>query len=380
MKFATKAIHVGQDADPATGATIVPIYQTSTYTQTQVGEHKGFDYSRTINPTRLALERQLASLEGSEYGSAFASGMAATSAVLGLLSSGDHAVVSDDLYGGTYRLFSRVLTKYGLTFTYVDMSDIQAVRSAILPETKLFWVETPTNPMLKIVDIAAITALRGAGSLVAVDNTFATPYFQQPLSLGADIVVHSTTKYVGGHSDVLGGVAIVRDRDLHEAIKFTQNAVGAVAGPYDAWLTMRGAKTLAVRMRQHAANAQAVAEYLLARADVARVYYPGLPSHPQHELAKRQMSGFGGMVSFELKGDPRRALDFASRLRYFSLAESLGGVESLICHPARMTHGSIPKAERDRRGITDGLLRLSVGIEDVDDLIADLRTTLDATP
>jgi len=380
VKFATKAIHVGQDADPATGATIVPIYQTSTYTQTQVGEHKGFDYSRTINPTRLALERQLASLEGSEYGSAFASGMAATSAVLGLLSSGDHAVVSDDLYGGTYRLFSRVLTKYGLTFTYVDMSDIQAVRSAILPETKLFWVETPTNPMLKIVDIAAITALRGAGSLVAVDNTFATPYFQQPLSLGADIVVHSTTKYVGGHSDVLGGVAIVRDRDLHEAIKFTQNAVGAVAGPYDAWLTMRGAKTLAVRMRQHAANAQAVAEYLLARADVARVYYPGLPSHPQHELAKRQMSGFGGMVSFELKGDPRRALDFASRLRYFSLAESLGGVESLICHPARMTHGSIPKAERDRRGITDGLLRLSVGIEDVDDLIADLRTALDATP
>ncbi len=380
MKFATKAIHVGQDADPATGATIVPIYQTSTYTQTKVGEHKGFDYSRTINPTRLALERQLASLEGSEYASAFASGMAATSAVLGLLSSGDHAVVSDDLYGGTYRLFSRVLTRYGLAFTYVDMSDLAAVRAAVRPETKLFWVETPTNPLLRIVDIAAIAALRSAGSIVAVDNTFATPYFQQPLALGADVVVHSTTKYVGGHSDVVGGVAIAREREIAEAITFTQNAVGAVAGPYDAWLTMRGAKTLAVRMRQHAANAQAVAEFLHARDDVASVHYPGLPSHPQHELAKRQMSGFGGMLSFELVGGPRRALEFAGCLRYFSLAESLGGVESLICHPARMTHGSIPKEERERRGVTDGLLRLSVGIEDVEDLVEDLRATLDATP
>ena len=379
MKFATKAIHVGQDADPATGATIVPIYQTSTYTQTRVGEHKGFDYSRTINPTRLALERQLASLEGSEYGSAFASGMAATSAVLSLLSSGDHAVVSDDLYGGTYRLFSRVLTRYGLTFTYVDMSDLQAVAAAASAATKLFWVETPTNPLLKIVDIAAIAALRPPGALVAVDNTFATPYFQQPLALGADVVVHSTTKYVGGHSDVVGGLAVARDAAVHDAIKFAQNAAGAVAGPYDAWLTMRGAKTLALRMQAHAANAQAVAEFLASRDDVARVYYPGLPSHPQHALAKRQMSGFGGMVSFEPAGGARRALELAGRLRYFSLAESLGGVESLICHPARMTHGSIPAPDREARGITDALLRLSVGIEDIEDLLGDLRATLDAT-
>lgn len=379
MKFATKAIHVGQDADPATGATIVPIYQTSTYTQTGVGEHKGFDYSRTINPTRLALERQLASLEGSEYGSAFASGMAATSAVLSLLSSGDHVVVSDDLYGGTYRLFSRVLTRYGLTFTYVDMSDLGAVAAAASAATKLFWVETPTNPLLKIVDIAAIAALRTSGALVAVDNTFATPYFQQPLALGADVVVHSTTKYVGGHSDVVGGLAVARDAAVHDAIKFAQNAAGAVAGPYDAWLTMRGAKTLALRMQAHAANAQAVAEFLAARDDVARVYYPGLPSHPQHALAKRQMSGFGGMVSFEPAGGARRALELAGRLRYFSLAESLGGVESLICHPARMTHGSIPAPDREARGITDALLRLSVGIEDIEDLLDDLRGTLDAT-
>jgi len=379
VKFATKAIHVGQDADPATGATIVPIYQTSTYTQTGVGEHKGFDYSRTINPTRLALERQLASLEGSEYGSAFASGMAATSAVLSLLSSGDHVVVSDDLYGGTYRLFSRVLTRYGLTFTYVDMSDLGAVAAAASAATKLFWVETPTNPLLKIVDIAAIAALRTSGALVAVDNTFATPYFQQPLALGADVVVHSTTKYVGGHSDVVGGLAVARDAAVHDAIKFAQNAAGAVAGPYDAWLTMRGAKTLALRMQAHAANAQAVAEFLAARDDVARVYYPGLPSHPQHALAKRQMSGFGGMVSFEPAGGARRALELAGRLRYFSLAESLGGVESLICHPARMTHGSIPAPDREARGITDALLRLSVGIEDIEDLLDDLRGTLDAT-
>ncbi len=379
MKFSTKAIHVGQDADPATGATIVPIYQTSTYTQTRVGEHKGFDYSRTINPTRLALERQLASLEGSEYGSAFASGMAATSAVLSLLSSGDHAVVSDDLYGGTYRLFSRVLTRYGLTFTYVDMSDLQAVAAAASAATKLFWVETPTNPLLKIVDIAAIAALRPSGALVAVDNTFATPYFQQPLALGADVVVHSTTKYVGGHSDVVGGLAVARDAAVHDAIKFAQNAAGAVAGPYDAWLTMRGAKTLALRMQAHAANAQAVAEFLASRDDVARVYYPGLPSHPQHALAKRQMTGFGGMVSFEPAGGAQRALELAGRLRYFSLAESLGGVESLICHPARMTHGSIPAPDREARGITDALLRLSVGIEDIEDLLGDLRATLDAT-
>lgn len=379
MRFATKAIHVGQEADSATGATIVPIYQTSTYTQSGIGEHKGFDYSRTINPTRLALERQLASLEGARFASAFASGMAATSAVLALFAAGDHVVVGDDLYGGTYRLFARVLQRYGLAFTYVDMRDLDAVRKAITPATKLFWIETPSNPLLNIVDIAAVAALRRGDQIVAVDNTFATPYFQQPLALGAQIVVHSTTKYIGGHSDVVGGVAITDEPDLFEQIKFAQNASGGVPGPHDAWLTMRGAKTLALRMREHAANAQIVAEFLEARPDVERVYYPGLRSHPAHDLAKRQMSGFGGMLSFVLEGGAERAFRFAPRLKYFSLAESLGGVESLICHPARMTHGSIPKEDRERRGITEGLLRLSVGIEDPADLIDDLRQTLDAT-
>ncbi len=380
MKFSTKAIHVGQEADPATGATIVPVYQTSTYTQDAVGEHKGFDYSRTINPTRLALEKQLASLEGAEYGYAFASGMAATAAVLNLLSAGDHAVVTDDLYGGTYRLFSRVLERYGLEFTYVDMSDLDAVRAAIKPNTKLFWIETPTNPLLKLIDIKGVAGLRKPEQIVVVDNTFASPYFQQPLALGADVVVHSTTKYIGGHSDVVGGVAITNNKEIADTIKFHQNAVGGVPGPHDAWLTMRGAKTLALRMRQHAENAQMVAEYLEAHPEIDRVYYPGLPSHPQHQLARAQMSGFGGMVSFLLKGEQSRALDFAHRLKYFSLAESLGGVESLICHPARMTHGSIPKADRERRGVTDGLLRLSVGIEDVEDLLDDLRSALAAVP
>ena len=378
-KFSTKAIHVGQEADPATGATIVPIYQTLTYTQARVGEHKGFDYSRTINPTRLALERQLASLEDARYASAFSSGMAATSAVINLLSSGDHVVVGDDLYGGTYRLFERVFARYGLDFTYVDMRDLTAVASAVRPNTKLFWIETPSNPLLNIVDIAAIAALRRPDQVVAVNNTFATPYFQQPLSLGAQIVVHSTTKYVGGHSDVVGGVAITDESDLFEQIKFAQNAAGGVPGPHDAWLTMRGAKTLAIRMREHAHNAGLIAEFLESRDDVERVYYPGLRSHPQHELARRQMSGFGGMLSFTLKGGAQRALDFAGTLRYFSLAESLGGVESLICHPARMTHGSIPKQVREARGVTDELLRLSVGIEDVHDLIEDLRQNLDVT-
>ncbi|HEY8297799.1 MAG TPA: cystathionine gamma-synthase [Candidatus Baltobacteraceae bacterium] len=379
MKFSTKAIHVGQGADPTTGATIVPIYQTSTYTQEAVGSHKGFDYSRTVNPTRVALEAQLAALEGAEYGSAFASGMAATAAVLNLLSAGDHAIVTDDLYGGTYRLFSRVLARYGLEFTYVDMADIDAVRAAIKPNTKLFWIETPTNPLLKLIDIRAVCALRKPGQIVAVDNTFASPYFQQPLALGADIVVHSTTKYIGGHSDVIGGAALTSNREFHDLIKFHQNAVGGVPSPNDAWLTMRGAKTLAIRMREHARNAQAVAEFLEAHAEVDRVYYPGLPSHPQHDLAKRQMSGFGGMVSFTLHGPEQRAIDFASRMHYFSLAESLGGVESLICHPARMTHGSIPKEDREKRGVTDGLLRLSVGIEDIDDLLEDLRGALERT-
>ena len=384
MKFATKAIHAGQGADPATGATIVPIYQTSTYTQDAVGVHKGYDYSRTVNPTRVALETQLAALEGAEYGCAFASGMAATAAVLNLLSAGDHVVVTDDLYGGTYRLFSRVLARYGLEFTYVDMADLDAVRAAVKPNTKLFWIETPTNPLLKLIDIRALVRQahhdESGRIIVVVDNTFASPFFQQPLALGADVVVHSTTKYIGGHSDVVGGAALTSNKDYYEVIKFHQNAVGGVPGPHDAWLTMRGAKTLALRMREHAKNAQAVAEFLESHAEVERVFYPGLASHPQHELAKRQMSGFGGMVSFTLKGPEQRAIDLANRMHYFSLAESLGGVESLICHPARMTHGSIPKEEREKRGVTDGLLRLSVGIEDVSDLIDDLRAAIASLP
>jgi cystathionine gamma-lyase len=394
VKFATRAIHVGQGADPTTGATIVPIYQTSTYTQDAIGVHKGYDYSRSINPTRVALEAQLASLEEGSFASAFSSGVASSSAVLNLLSPGDHVVVSDDLYGGTYRLFARVFSRYGIHFSYIDMTDLDAVRAAMRPTTRLLWIETPTNPMLKLIDILGVSRLRdefaaggGAGigdaagvrALVCVDNTFGTPYFQRPLSLGADIVVHSTTKYIGGHSDVIGGVAITNEPSLAEAVKFHQNAAGGVPGPQDAWLTMRGAKTLALRMREHASNAQAVAEFLDSRDDVERVYYPGLPSHPQYELARRQMRGFGGMVSFVPAGGAERAQAFAPRLQFFSLAESLGGVESLISNPARMTHGAIPKEERERRGVVDALLRLSVGIEDVGDLIEDLRQGLDST-
>jgi cystathionine beta-lyase/cystathionine gamma-synthase len=379
MKFSTRAIHVGQEPDPTTGATIVPIYQTSTYTQSGIGEHKGFDYSRTINPTRVALEKQLASLDDAAYCSAFASGMAATAAVLNCVEAGDHVVVSDDLYGGTYRLFSRVLVRYGVTFTYVDMSDTAAVRAAITPQTKLFWVETPTNPMLKIVDIAAIAGMRRAGQMVVVDNTFATPYLQSVLALGADVAVYSTTKYIAGHSDAIGGAVVTNDPGIAESVRFHQNAVGGVPGPMDCYLVLRGAKTLAIRMREHERNARAVAAFLAARDDVATVYYPGLAHHPQHALAERQMRGFGGMVSFVLRGPESRAFAFAKEVRLFSLAESLGGVESLLCHPARMTHGSIPKEERERRGITDGLLRLSVGIEDEGDLLEDLERALDAT-
>jgi cystathionine beta-lyase/cystathionine gamma-synthase len=387
VKFATRAIHVGQDADPTTGATIVPIYQTSTYTQDAIGVHKGYDYSRSINPTRVALEAQLASLEEGAFASAFASGVAASTAVLSLLDAGGHVVVSDDLYGGTYRLFSKVLSRYGIEFTFVDMTDLDAVRTAMRPTTRMLWIETPTNPMLKLIDISAIVGLRdevfrdavSGRALVCVDNTFMSPYFQRPLPMGADIVVHSTTKYIGGHSDVIGGVAITNDKAVSEALKFYQNSAGAVPGPQDAFLTMRGAKTLAVRMREHARNAQQVAEFLESRDDIERVYYPGLPSHPQYELAKRQMRGFGGMLSLVPSGGVERSHAFASRLHLFSLAESLGGVESLISNPARMTHGAIPQAERERRGVVDGLLRLSVGIEDAEDLIEDLRVGLEAT-
>ena len=377
MEFATKAIHVGQDADPTTGATIVPIYQTTTYTQAAPGQHKGFDYSRTINPTRVALERCLAALENARFGLCFASGMAATAATLNLLSQGDHVVAVDDLYGGTFRLFDKVLKRYGLTFTYVDATDPSKVAAAMQPSTKLVWLETPTNPLLGIVDIAAIADIsRERHALLAVDNTFATPYLQNPLDLGADIVVHSTTKYIGGHSDALGGFIGVNKPELNEVLKFHQNAVGGVPGPFDTFLTLRGAKTLAIRMREHDRNARAIADFLARRPDLQHVYYPGLPTHPQHQLAARQMRGFGGIVSFTVKGAPDRARVVAARTKLFSLAESLGGVESLITHPVSMTHGAIPKEVREARGVTEQLLRLSVGIEDANDLIADLDQAL----
>ena len=379
MDFETRAIHVGQEPDPATGAIITPIYQTATYVQDAVGEHKGYDYSRVANPSRISLETQLASLEEARFCAAFGSGLGAENAITSLLSAGDHVVISDDTYGGTYRLFTRVLERFGLQSTFVDMTDLAAVRAAVQPNTKMFWIETPTNPMLRLIDIAAIVALKTSGQLVVVDNTFCTPYFQLPLALGADIVIHSTTKYIGGHSDVIGGATMTNDAQIAEDLRFMQKTLGSVLSPFEAFLTSRGAKTLALRMREHASNAHAIATFLSERDDVAQVIYPGLPSHPQHELARKQMTGFGGIISMTLRGPEARALEVARRTKLFSLAESLGGVESLINHPARMTHGSIPKEERDRRGITDGLLRLSVGIESARDLIADLRAALDAT-
>jgi cystathionine beta-lyase/cystathionine gamma-synthase len=378
--FATRAIRTGQDPCKATGATIPPVYQTATFTLEEVGRTKGFDYSRSGNPTRQALEKQLADLEGARFASSFGSGMAAANAaVVSFLSAGDHIIATRDLYGGTHRLFSDVFPRFGITTTYVDMGDIEATRRAIQPNTKLFWVETPTNPLLKLIDIRAIVALRKPGQLVAVDNTFATPYFQRPLELGADVVMHSTTKYLCGHSDVVGGIVITDDADLAQQVAFHQNAVGAVPGPWDAYLTIRGAKTLAVRMREHARNAAAVADFLTQREDVSAVFYPGLASHPDHELAKAQMRGFGGVVSFRVRGGGARALDLATRTRIFNLATSLGGVESLICSPPTMTHGPVPLEQKLALGVTEDLLRLSVGIEEIDDLIADLAQALDAS-
>jgi len=377
--FATRAIHVGQDPDPATGAVIVPIYQTSTYAQSEVGVHKGYDYSRTANPTRAALEACLASLDNGHYGLAFASGMAAEDTVLHLLESGSHVVASDDVYGGTFRLFHRVLERVGLRFTFVDASRTRNVTDAITDATRLIWLESPTNPLMKLIDIAEVArAAHARKVLVAVDNTFASPYCQRPLDLGADIVHYSTTKYLGGHSDVVGGALVTSDDDLYQRLKFLQNAVGGVPGPFDSWLVLRGLKTLAVRMRQHSANALEVACFLEQHRRVKRVYYPGLASHPQHELAKRQMvGGFGGMLSFEIEGGVEAAREVARRTRLFTLAESLGGVESLIELPALMTHASLPPERRSEVGIDDGLIRLSVGIEEAEDLIADLRQALD---
>jgi cystathionine gamma-lyase len=374
--FATRAIHAGQDPDPATGATVVPIYATSTYTQEGPGKHKGYEYSRSGNPTRTALEKCLASLEGGERGLAFASGLAATTALLSVLRPGDEVVAAADLYGGTYRLLERVFKPWGLVSHYTDDPSPKGFERLMSPATKLVWIETPTNPLLQLVDIAAIAEVtHRRGALLAVDNTFASPYLQQPLRLGADLVVHSTTKYLGGHSDVVGGAVIGR-AELLGPIAFYQNAAGGVPGPFDAYLTLRGLKTLAVRMDKHCSNARQLAAWLVEQPQVERVYYPGLASHPSHALASKQMRDFGGMVSMRLKGGTEAAKRFMTRTKLFSLAESLGGVESLLCHPATMTHASIPADIRIARGVDDALLRLSVGIEEVEDLQEDLRQAL----
>ena len=379
--FGTRAIHAGQPADPVTGAVMVPIYQTSTFIQEGVGGHKGYEYARTGNPTRTALETCLASLEGGKHGTCFSSGCAATATVLHTLSPGDHVVSSDDVYGGTWRIFESIFRPLGIEFTYVDLCDLDAARAAIRPsQTKLIWIETPTNPLLKVIDIAAVAELAHAvGARALVDNTFATPYFQSPLALGADVVLHSTTKYLGGHSDVVGG-AVITNEDAFAAEMFRlQNSIGATPGPQDCFLTMRGIKTLHVRMDRHARTATALAEFLSDHEEVASVIYPGLPSHPQHALAARQMHGFGGMLSFELRADLARAERFVSATRVMTLAESLGGVESLIELPAAMTHASVPPEVRESIGIRDGLVRLSVGLEDQDDLLADLEHAFEAS-
>ena len=374
--FKTRAIHAGQPPDPATGAVVVPIYQTSTYAQQGVGQHRGYEYSRTGNPTRSALEDCIAALEGGRHGLAFASGMAAEAAVMQLLRPQDHTIAVDDLYGGTYRLFLKVLEPMGLTFSFCA-GTVEAVAAAWSERTRLVWIESPTNPLLKLADIAGISRLaHERGALLVVDNTFMTPYFQRPLELGADIVVHSATKYLGGHSDAVLGLLVTRDDGLRDQLAFIQNAVGGVPGPLDAWLVLRGLKTLAIRMREHERNARAVAEFLRSHAAVERVLYPGLPEHPDHALATRQMTGFGGMVSIEVKGGIGAAQRVVESTRLFTLGESLGGVESLIELPALMTHASIPDDVRRRQGVADGLIRLSVGIEDVEDLIDDLDLAL----
>jgi cystathionine gamma-lyase len=379
LAFPTRTIHGGQNHDPLTGAVMVPIYATSTYAQESPGVHKGYEYSRSDNPTRAAFERCIADLETGTAAFAFASGLAGMATVLELLDSGDHVVASDDLYGGSFRLFDRVKRRSaGLGFSFVDLSDLAALESALTDETKMIWVETPTNPLLRLADLEAIARLaRQRGVLAVADNTFATPYAQRPLELGFDIVVHSTTKYLNGHSDMVGGVAVVgENRELADRLKFLQNAVGAIQGPFDSFLALRGVKTLALRMERHSSNAMKIARWLETRGEVALVVYPGLDSHPQHALAARQMSAFGGIVTVILRSDLEGTKRFLERCRLFTLAESLGGVESLIEHPGIMTHASLPPGQRARLGISDSLVRLSCGIEDVDDLIADLEQAL----
>jgi len=375
-RFGTRAVHAGQVPDPLAGAVMTPIYQTSTYVQEALGKHKGYEYARTRNPTREALERNVAALEGGRHGFAFASGLAALDAVLKLLSAGDHVVSGENVYGGSHRQMTHIWARLGLEFTFVDAAEPDRIAGAVTPRTKLIYAETPTNPMMQLCDLAAAAEIaRRAHALLVVDNTFATPYFQRPLELGADIVLHSTTKYLNGHSDMVGGMVVLNADELAERLAFIQNGSGAVPGPFDCWLCLRGTKTLALRMRQHDANGRRIAEWLTKHPDVPRVYYPGLPSHPQHDLACRQMKGFGGMISLEL-GTLERARRFVERTRLFTLAESLGGVESLVGHPASMTHASVPPDMRRAMGLTDSLVRLSVGIEDVDDLIGDLDQAL----
>jgi cystathionine gamma-lyase len=372
--FGTRAIHAGQEPDPVTGAVMTPIYYTSTYAQSAPGEHKGYEYSRTHNRTRFALEANLASLEGGAGALCFASGLAATATLLDLFDAGTHVIAADDLYGGTFRLFDKVFRRLGFEFSYVDpLGGAAAIEAAIKPNTKLVWIESPTNPMLKLVDIAAVSAVTKArGITLAVDNTFMTPYLQQPLALGADVVAHSMTKYLNGHSDVVGGALIFKEEALRDRVAFLQNAVGAVISPMDSFMVLRGTKTLHVRMDRHEQNARAIAAWLEKHPQVEKVIYPGLESHPQHALAKKQQKGFGGMISFVLKGNLDAARRFLSACKVFTLAESLGGVESLIEHPAIMTHASVPPENRQKLGIVDGFIRLSVGIEDVADLQADL--------
>ena len=379
LAFSTRTIHAGQSPDPSTGAVMVPIYATSTYAQESPGVHKVFEYSRSQNPTRMAFERCIADLESGTEGYAFASGLAAISTILEILSSGDHVIATDDLYGGSFRLFDKVRKRSaGLEFSFVDLADLAAVEAAVRPNTKMIWVETPTNPLLRLVDLSAIAKLaRSKGILTVADNTFASPYTQRPLECGIDIVMHSTTKYLNGHSDIVGGCAVVGENaDLAAKMKFLQNAIGSVAGPFDSFLALRGLKTLALRMERHCSNALTIARWLEGLSAVKRVIYPGLESHPQHALARRQMSAFGGIVTVELDGDLSATKRFLERCRLFTLAESLGGVESLIEHPAIMTHASIPAEQRQRIGISDSLVRLSVGIEDAGDLTADLAHAL----
>jgi cystathionine gamma-lyase len=374
--FSTRAVHIGQGPDPQTGAVVQPIHMATTFAQQGVGKHKGFEYGRSGNPTRKALEENLAGLEHARHALAFASGLGAESTLLLILSPGDHVVYMEDVYGGTFRLFDKVLKRYGLTFSAIDASDLDAVEAALSEKTRMVWLESPTNPLLRVVDIDAVSEIAHShGAMVCVDNTFATPYLQQPLHLGADVVVHSSTKYIGGHSDVVGGALMTNNEELETQLRFHQNAVGAVPSPFDCWLLLRGVKTLALRVERQCANAIEVARALQANKNVKRVFYPGLESHPNRAVAARQMRMFGGMVSFEVADEPT-AFRVLERLRIFALAESLGAVESLAEHPARMTHASIPAAERQRSGVGDGLIRLSIGVEDVADLIADLEDAL----